>query len=371
MGRTEVAETRIHLNSQSAKGHRVTSSPGNANDKTQHSPKLNHQRETTQVKQINVADFAKLHVHASKPAEVQSTNTNVTDYQQRVNKIRFKGASNSVPNYNEKQENIKKTVAQNDALLTTAKQSIKRKDQGSIYVSKIEPKSPPQSSFLLPNGSSHRNQFMDYLGGSDTFPRISYGSPTPLNNVSEDESLGDITIMVPKLPHLDCHRSLSHSSTEVEHKSESPETAQHTEDEPIVIVTNEEGKSKEHDGWESGYSSITPRLSVDSRAHALTPMSGLAIPNEHRSLTPFSMITNSTYLDHSRPQSTFLEVPHLTADLHDSGAKKFLIDLRHPVHKLPAIYSRNDDREAVDEHRIDFTPLPLQSVRTSDGEISD
>ena len=106
----------------------------------------------------------------------------------------------------------------------------------------------------------------------------------------------------------------------------------------------------------------------------------LEIPSsDHRSLTPFSTITNSTNFDHSRPQSSFLDVPQFIGgghyDPHDShNRSRFYPESRPPLNKLPAIYSRNtnDSNDAGSEdHRFDFTPLPLQSIRTSDGELSD
>ena len=373
--------------------HEAVTSPIINTRKVSYSPKHSQNRETTHVKQINVADFAKLQVKTVKSPEATPTTANLADYQQRVNKVRFKGASNSVPNYNEKQDNIKKTVAQNDALLASSKQpTTNHKSQNPIHVRKIEPKSPSKAALLLPTTGQYRNQLMEMIStdnrmdtsAPDVFPRMQYGSPTPLHNQyngSDDEMSGEISIVVPKLPQLNRPRTEIPTAT---NEIEEPETnvTQPNKYEPVVIVTNDEvpralKKSKqEREGWESGYNSMTPRLSVDSRSHALiTPTSGviggsamLEIPNEHRSLTPFSTITNSTYLDHSRPQSTFLEVPHLAAECHDPNSRKLSLELRPSMGKLPAIFSKNDDTEST---RLDFTPLPLQSIRTSDGELSD
>lgn len=383
----------------------MISSPKLNSPKLSYSPKLTS-RETTHVNQINVGDFANLRDGSSKQTDGSSTSLNVADYKYQMNKTRFKGASNSVPHYNDKQDNVKKTVAQNDALLAAMSKNRKNRQQNPpIYVSKIEPKSASKSSFLLPTTVPHRNKFMDLLladdsrpdahspGRStpDSLPRISFGSPIPIQKQSyhdeEEQMTGEISIIVPKLPQLtktQTQQSLGKIST-----FSGGSDTQHTEDEPIVIVTNEDGEvnaaDTEQDGWESGYSSSSPRLSsLDSRAHALmTPMSSvtagsvlLEIPNDHRSLTPFSTITNSTYLDHSRPASSFLDVPQFIGghyDSHDTHRSRYLPECRPPVNKLPAIYSRNDESNdgGSEDHRFDFTPLPLQSVRTSDGEMSD
>lgn len=392
---------------QPIKVHQNVSSPKSTNSspKVTYSPKLSTNRETTHVKQINVADFAKLHVQAGKSAETQA-NSSVAEHQNRMSKVKFKGASNSVPSYNEKQENIKNTIAQNDALLATVKLPRKRRDHTPMYVSKIEPKSPQASSFLLPTTVPQRNKFIDMLIGdnqandlssspaSDTFPRLHYGSPPPppkRHSDLDNEIAGEISIPVPRLPHLISPRAQLQPTVTADddrkptrQSTGHTESTQHTDDDPVVIVTNEDGVSitqnyeLDREGWDSGFNSTTPRLSIDSRAHALTPMSGLVggsttldIPNDHRSLTPFSTITTSTYLDQSRPQSRFLDVPHFIGDSHETSPRRFGLESRPSVTKLPAIYSRNDDTESMSERNFDFTPLPIQSVRTSDGEMSD
>lgn len=414
------------IRAPAAKTHQMISSPKLNSPKLSYSPKLTS-RETTHVNQINVGDFANLREGSSRQSDATSANQNVPDFKYQKNKIRFKGASNSVPNYNDKQENIKKTVvAQNDALLTNMSSSgsssnrskKSRAGKPPIYVSKIEPITAQKSpNFLLPTTVPHRNKFMDLLLGDtgrsdistrsspDSLPRINFGSPTPLQkypstSTADDYMTGEISIIVPKLPHLNKTQT-EQSLTDIDSKfSVSGASADHhTEDEPIVIVTNEDGVNTTHDhngdltdrdGWESGYSSMSPRLSsLDSRAHAImTPMSSitagsvlLELPtSDHRSLTPFSTITNSTNFDHSRPQSSFLDVPQFIGaaagshfDTHESHNRRFFPESRPPLNKLPAIYSRNtnDSTDCGEDQRFEFTPLPLQSIRTSDGELSD
>ena len=225
----------------------ISNSPKLNSPRLSYSPKLNS-RETTHVNQINVADFANLREGSSRQQTDSSpANQNVPDYKYQMNKIRFKGASNSVPNYNDKQENIKKTVvAQNDALLSNlSSRNNKNKSRGGkppIYVSKIEPKTAAaqKSNFLLPTTVPHRNKFMDLLladtgrsdvspstarSSPDSLPRINFGSPTPLQKSStadEDIPPGEITIIVPKLPQLsktETQQSLTDKSDHRDRKS--------------------------------------------------------------------------------------------------------------------------------------------------------
>ncbi|KAF6032832.1 hypothetical protein EB796_008877 [Bugula neritina] len=370
------------------------------------SPKShNRDRGTTHINQINVADFAKLNVKVTKPTEPSPPNHNITDYQYRVSMVKFKGASNSVPNYNEKQENIKKTVAQNDALLSNTSK-VRKKDVKSMKVSRIEPIPPDRASLLVPTALPHGNKFMnlliddrkwDQMSNSSkstlesTLPRLHYDSPTPFQRQGngDDEMAGEISIAVPQLPHLIANnrttRQPSGSKKQTENNLETSneqhvDTNLHIEEEPTVIITNEGGThvNKEvadgtRDGWESGYQSITPRLSVDSRSHAMMPGAALHldIPTEHRSMTPFSSITLSTYIDQSRPSSTHLDVPSNGVDNSDSYSRKISLETRSSVSKLPAIHSRNDNYESMDDRTLYFTPLTIQSIRTPDPEISD
>lgn len=204
---------------------------------------------------------------------------------------------------------------------------------------------------------------ISYATTPESLPRI-FGSPPPLRQASSDDSsdsynTGEISIVVPRLPQLNI--TVQESADEGEHHHDArsaacdTELSQHIDDEPIVIITNEEGAHvKESDGRESGYSSMTPRLSVDSMAHTLSPMSclttgsiRLGIPGDHRSLTPNS--TSSSYLDvpHSRPQSSTFDTINLIAPdmLGDSGSKKLFLEPKSPLQKLPAIESRCSNPE--------------------------
>lgn len=347
-----------------------------------------------------MGDLAKLSESglSKTPDTNTNVNQNIADYQYRLNKVRFKGAGNSVPSNDQRRQSI---ISQNDNLLSqmAAKGKHKAKDQEGkppMYVSKIEPKSQ-----LSPNTVPHRNKFMDMLildanGGERSavstpqscmsLPRIHFGSPPPVSLMrdGDDEDMGEITLIVPKLPHLQ-PRTPSPSQLEVNLRSLSTDDTDtsKTDDDPVFVITNENGediKASEvprRDDWESGYSSMSPRLSIDSRPHALTPMSSQGslmlevpapvtfTPIDQRCTTP-----GSSYLElpGTRPQSSLIDFSGDYPGL-ESFPRKFATEARPPI--LPAIYSRNTVESDMDEHRFEFTPLPIQSVRTSDGEISD
>lgn len=389
------ASTKKSKNTSKASGQKSNTSAKNA------------VRETTPLRQVNMADFAQFSV-SRRLTGSKSVSPSGADH--HIHKLRTKSVNRrSVASVSEDENEASDKDKDDDT--DACRPDIHVIDTTPYVIQQViieQPLLSPPSQPLLPlrrtesistiSDSTHlmpvayprqSNGFTLLSRGDSVDSRIShattpeslpriFGSPPPVHQSSSDTDSynnGEISIVVPRLPQLNVaapddgerHRDIRSMAGEAE-------IGQHVDDEPIVIVTDEDGSHvKERDGRESGYSSMTPRLSVDSMAHTLSPMSclmagsaHLSIPSDHRSLTPYS--TSSSYLDvpHSRPQSSIFDTASLTLPVDTAvvDSRKIFLEPRLTLQKLPAIESRCSNHE-LEVSRQSASPHRLTSPHRS------